>query len=140
MHLTLTRILQTPTTTLGVLQGVSRTLYSLEDAWKNNQRQISCIPAGTYRCVPHGWEPNSPLKFKQVWRLLDVKGRDAILIHAGNSHKDTLGCILPGLGMQVGPTFAVISDSRMAIELMRREIGPREFMLTIKELVGPTVA
>lgn len=118
--------------TLGLLTGLSKPIYTLEDEWRGNQRQVSCIPTGSYQAVPHGWEPGSPVKFKQVWRLLNVPGRSDILIHVGNSHKDTLGCLLVGLGMQVTQTQSLISDSRLAIELMRREIGKRGFTLVIE--------
>ncbi|OAE37632.1 DUF5675 family protein [Agrobacterium tumefaciens] len=129
--LKLTRHITANGAVVGRLAGLSKPIYTLEDEWRNNARGSSAIPVGTYRCVPHGWEPNSPVKFKRVWHLLGVPGRDAILIHAGNTHKDTLGCILPGLGLQITQLQSMVTDSRMAIDLMRAEIGQNEFMLTI---------
>ncbi len=51
-----------------------------------------CIPIGEY-LVNIVWSP----KFKSYKpRLEDVPNRSGILIHSGNSVKDTLGCILVG--------------------------------------------
>ena len=66
---------------------------TLELPWKNNQRRISCIPVGAYKCVKH----RSP-KFGDCLHVLNVPGRSEILIHYGNYYQDTLGCILPGVG------------------------------------------
>ena len=68
---------------------------TLEDAWKDNARMVSCIPQGTYTIRRH----TSP-KFGEVFRVEDVPGRSDILIHAGNTDADTHGCIL--LGKQFG--------------------------------------
>jgi hypothetical protein len=125
---------------MGALLGLSRTLYTLEEAWRDNKTGISCIPAGTYKCVPHGWEPNSKVTKPKTWRLENVPGRFAVLIHIGNYTKDTEGCILAGMGMSVSQTLAMVSDSAMAVGLMRKEIGASGFTLTIKNLVGPSVA
>lgn len=116
----------------GELLGLSKPIFTLEDKWRDNARQISCIPIGTYRCVPHGWEANTKVRFPRVWRLVGVKDRDAILIHVGNTHLDTHGCILVGLGRRIVKEEPQITSSRLAIELMRREIGPNEFTLVIK--------
>ncbi|MBI3813178.1 MAG: hypothetical protein HY279_01745 [Nitrospinae bacterium] len=65
--------------------------YSLELPWKNNSKDVSAIPAGTY----YGY-----LRYnnEDKWRieLLDVPKRDNIQIPIGNSIKDTKGCILIG--------------------------------------------
>ncbi|ACI54453.1 conserved hypothetical protein [Rhizobium leguminosarum bv. trifolii WSM2304] len=118
--------------TVGVLSGLSRTLYTLEEAWRENQPKVSSIPAGTYQCVPHGWETGTAVSKPKVWQLLNVPGRSSILIHIGNTTKDTEGCILAGMGLMVTQNLSSISDSRMAIELMRREIGENAFTLTIE--------
>ena len=64
---------------------------SLELPWLQNQRRVSCIPAGTYNVIKHP----SP-KFGNSFWVLDVPGRSEILWHHGNFKDDTLGCILPG--------------------------------------------
>lgn len=136
MKLTLRRFLSANNATLGVLTGLSMPLYVLEDAWRGNRRGVSCIPAGSYNVVPHGWEPQSPVKFKNTWRLLSVPGRTGILIHAGNNHADTEGCLLVGMGMLVSQLSSSVTDSRIAIELMRKEVVRREFELTITDEVN----
>ena len=66
------------------------TCYTVELAWKGNQKNISCIPKGIYDLELI----NSP-KFQKVLHVLNVKNRGGILIHKGNSYKDIEGCILP---------------------------------------------
>lgn len=78
--------------TLGQLDVGYLTLYTLELPWKDNQRRISCIPEGTYRVTSHVSK-----KFGKCFWVREVQGRSGILIHAGNYHWHTLGCILVGL-------------------------------------------
>ena len=68
---------------------------TVEDAWRSNETKVSCIPVGRYKIIRH----KSP-RFGNVYKVLDVPEREHILIHAGNTHRDTEGCIL--LGMQYG--------------------------------------
>lgn len=131
MELTLTRKIAANGAVIGVLTGLSKPIYTLEDAWRDNKPNVSCVPEGTYQVKPHGWEEKTPFKYKQVWQLQRVPGRSAILIHAGNTHQDTEGCILVGLGMQVTQLKSMVSDSRLAVELLRKEIGEREFTIVI---------
>ena len=73
--------------------------YSLELPWKHNQRNISCIPAGTYTVNIR----QSP-KYGRIYWILEVPDRSYILIHSGNWAGDvsrglkthTNGCILLG--------------------------------------------
>jgi hypothetical protein len=73
----------------------SKLLFScrtLELGWKNNQRNISCIPAGTY---PMEWEYSS--KFKQhLWELKNVPNRSEIKFHVANYSRQLNGCIAVG--------------------------------------------
>lgn len=131
MHLTLTRFATHKNATLGMLDGQGVNLWTLEDLWKENQRQISCIPTGEYKCKPHGWN-GEKVKFPKVWEVMNVPSRDAILIHAGNTERDTLGCILVGHGISRG----ALVDSRKAIDLLRRKIGNNSFTLTIVAKAG----
>ena len=64
---------------------------TIERPWLNNEPFVSCIPAGKYQFKAY----NSP-KFPHVWEILNVEGRDKILIHAGNSKEDVVGCIAVG--------------------------------------------
>ena len=56
-----------------------------------NQHRISCIPAGKYNVV----KMESP-KYGTCFHILNVPGRDGILIHSGNYYTDILGCVLVG--------------------------------------------
>lgn len=102
-------------------------IYTLEEPWKDNQRKISCIPPGKYVCRPH-----EGIKFKSVWQLQDVPGRDAILIHAGNTTMDVEGCILVGLEHGILDGREAVLKSRQALGLLRDAIGTgNSFEITI---------
>lgn len=91
--LLLERTRESEKSTQGVLILNSGTMFqTLEPPWRNNQRQISCIPTGIYLCKPHLSE-----RFGATWRLLNVPERDDILFHVGNFPRDTHGCILVGM-------------------------------------------
>lgn len=83
--------------TLGELQVADFVCYTLElpdlnnDGIEGNEVRKSCIPEGTYPVKRH----KSP-KFGDTFWIQNVPGRSGILIHAGNFHKDTLGCVLAG--------------------------------------------
>lgn len=90
--LRLVRVSEVAGVSLGVLciKGMPE-FVTLEEAWRNNERQVSCIPAGKYK-VRRVLSP----KFGATFEVCDVPERSHILFHAGNTHKDTLGCILLG--------------------------------------------
>lgn len=69
---------------------------TLELPDKDNQKNISCIPKGRYKCVR-----SHSGRFGFVFKVMDldgghVNGRRYILIHFGNYYSQTLGCILVG--------------------------------------------
>ncbi len=68
-------------------------LYTLEPPDNNNQRNKSRINEGTYGAH----RSTSPIH-GDVIKLDDTKDRTDILIHSGNTARDTQGCILPGRG------------------------------------------
>ncbi len=124
--------------TLGVLEveGLDVVIYTLEDAWNDNSPNISSIPPGKYVCTPHNWKERRELRFKRVWRLLRVPNRTAILIHAGNDHEDTHGCILVGLKRDLSNS-AFIGDSVKALNILREHIGEKTFTINIVEACAP---
>lgn len=110
--LKLVRVTEHKDATLGVLCIDDRPMFvTLEDKWRDNERQVSCIPKGTYELAAH----NSH-KFGRTFQVMNVANRDAILIHAGNTHKDTHGCILLGLMYGLLGTDSAILSSRAAME------------------------
>lgn len=78
----------------------------------------TAIPTGRYR-VRMGYSP----KFRRkLPRLYDVPGYTGILIHAGNTAKDSAGCILVGLNTVVG----AITNSRATVERLVAKIEEAE--------------
>jgi hypothetical protein len=73
-------------------------VHTTELPWRNNARQLSCIPPGVYTCAM----VNSP-RFGLVYGVGNVPGRSHVLIHAANLGGDTTqgwetqlhGCIAP---------------------------------------------
>ena len=104
--------------------------FSLELPWSNNQRQISCIPAGEYLCT----RIKSP-KFGDVFQVSNVPGRDGILIHAGNTTADSTGCILPGLSVgYLKESRAVLQSKAFLSSFYQKLTGIKFFTLNISEL------
>jgi hypothetical protein len=108
----------------------------LELPWKNNSRNVSCIPAGTYEAVKH----NSP-KFGPSFWLQNVIGRSEILMHFGNFAgsknprtriPDTRGCLLPGKSFTDidGDGILDVTHSKATMEHLF-SIMPQQFPIII---------
>ena len=86
--------------------------YTIELPWLENQQRISCIPEGDY-VLRKRFSP----KFQWHLHLMNVPGRDLILIHPANDAKKELkGCIAPvtkSTGIGKG------SSSRKAMEKLK---------------------
>lgn len=65
--------------------------FTLELPWKENRQNISCIPVGRYQVVPRYSE-----KYSHHLHILDVPGREWILIHEANYVHQLRGCIAVG--------------------------------------------
>lgn len=79
----------------------------------------TAIPSGTYKVTLNVISPKySKVPFYiqvckgKVPRLLDVPGYDGVLIHTGNTEKDSLGCIIVGYNTQKG----MVTQSRDAFK------------------------
>jgi len=123
----LIRFEQDDKATLGKLLDESGSIicYTLEDPWKSNFRNISCIPEGIYKCIKH-----NGTKYQNVWKLLGVVGRSNILIHNGNYTTDTQGCILVGQNHAEYKGVSMVNNSKNTLNKMRRSM-PEEFELKI---------
>ena len=103
----------------------------LEPTWrdyKGGELKIpkkSAIPEGTYRVVV-----TKSRRFQKYLPLLvGVPGFEGVRIHAGNTSRDTEGCILVGQNLQVGKVLW----SRIALEkLMELIKNEKKISLTIK--------
>lgn len=90
---------------------------TIELAWKNNQRRISCIPEGIYKI-----RKRFSSKFKWHLEVLNVKNRDLILFHpANNALKELNGCIAP-VSELTGEGKGI--HSRIAFERLKEIVFP----------------
>ena len=133
--ITLTRFRYNDDCTLGVLEVGGEKLYTLELPNKGNRRGESCIPEGFYEFIPHGWGATK-VKFTKVWEVSEVDGRSAILFHAGNTTRDTEGCILVGMGIHSTRGESNVYDSRKAVNFMRSVLGKGYGVLEIRSING----
>lgn len=104
---------------------------TLELSDKNNQKNISCIPRGTYN-VRHRSESESG-KFKYPHLLIkDVPNRSHILFHRGNFNYQIQGCILIGsYFIDINKDGLIdVARSKHSFDMMM-SIVPKEFVLKI---------
>lgn len=130
MKVTIKRTQHLQNATIGImtLEGFKTdAIYTLENP-KRTTELDSRIPAGNYNCKPY-----SGNKYKDVYIVENVPNRTAILIHWGNTEKDTLGCIL--IGNKIGKigTEPAVLESKRCFERFRSLIGKNEFILEIKD-------
>ncbi len=151
-----------PDCTPGKLTAGSLQLCTLEEAWRpdpdgpGGQKRDgalieSCIPDGEYTVVPH-----ESAKFPDTYALVaehlgvyrwpaDIPagqpwGRSAILIHAGNTTDDIMGCIaVGGAHGKLGQKPAVLF-SRAALNDLRDALGHETHVLTILSIPGSLVS
>jgi hypothetical protein len=95
--------------------------YTMEDPWKDNARNISCIPEGAYVCVRDYFHRGDYPTFE----ITGVPDRSRILFHRGNTVVDVEGCV--ALGLRVGHLDGKVAvlDSATAFD---------EFMLSVRDL------
>lgn len=104
--------------------------FTLELPYVDNQHNISSIPAIGYYCHLY----NSS-KFGLVFKILNVRNREGILFHKGNTVKDTHGCILLGNGYTLNSDLSdcFLRNSKNAFdELMSLDLV--DFNLKISNL------
>ena len=90
---------------------------TLELPWRDNQRSISCIPAGQYK-VRFRYPRESGTRDYLHLLIKDVPNRDYILFHRGNCAKDSRGCVLVGFANQQD----FVHNSTLAMDLLTKEL------------------
>ena len=107
--------------------------HTLELPWRDNEKSVSCIPKGIYKCSIR--YRNQSAMYDYVHLLVeDVPNRSYILFHRGNFPSDTKGCILTGTHRALVPDK--IFDSKIAHTYLMSYIFENELSkkisLTIK--------
>lgn len=100
---------------------------SLDKIKKTKVYAETAIPIGTYKVIV-----NQSPKFKRLLpRLLDVPGFDGILIHRGNTAKDSAGCIIVGENKVVGKVINSTPYELKLTEMLKKAQDKGE-SITIK--------
>lgn len=117
--------------TLGILS-INKKIFccTLEESDEENTSNISSIPTGQYICRRYSSE-----RYKNTFEVIQVTGRSGILFHAGNTEKDTAGCIILGqhFGKLKSCERAILNSGKTFEEFMEKLDDVFEFHLTITE-------
>lgn len=143
MDIIVKRIAKKPTYTIGkmyingkyfcdTLEDADRAIKQTDSISKIKSIKVSgqtAIPYGTYKVIV-----NQSPKFKRLLpRLLDVPGFEGILIHRGNSDKDTSGCVLVGENKIVGKVINSTQYETKLVSILRNaQALKEEITITIK--------
>lgn len=135
-HANLFRLRRSDQGTEGILVSGSFECKTLELPWRENQKQISCIPPGIYNV-----DIRVSNKYGRVYWVREVPNRTYILIHSGNFAGDVskgykshvMGCILLGKDIGfLGGQLAVL-NSRITVRNFVRHMGYEPFKLRVQE-------
>lgn len=138
MKIEIVRLYQTPIDkpkqTEGVLYLIkdNKILFdckTLELPWLNNNRRVSCIPAGKYKAIKHV----SP-KFGNCLWIKNVPNRSEILIHPANYVNQLLGCIALGnKHIDINKDGLMdVADSKITVNKLLDLIEGKEIDIEIK--------
>ena len=125
---------------MGELSIGAHVLHTVEQEWRptapGGEPFNSCVPAGQYRLIPHVRPSGDRVValvnhglgvfYEEMDRIREV-GRYLILIHAGNTSDDVVGCIAPGMSRD----GEFVGSSRNAMAIIMAEIGdePAELLI-----------
>ena len=103
---------------------------TLELAYRDNQRGISCVPTGDYFVV----KEHSPRFDEYLWELKHVPGRAECKFHVANYFRQLNGCIALGLEHAHidDDGYADVTSSRQTVDAFHIAMEPaRQAYLTI---------
>ena len=90
------------------------------------------ISTGSYNAM---FEP-SPKFFTSLYELKEVEGRSEILIHVGNTKKDTTGCILLGKNIGYLEGQRAVLASLSTVNRFNKELKGEKISVQIMDLTG----
>lgn len=110
---------------------------TIELPWKDNQKNISCIPEGTYEAEHYLSESRG-----DTYKLKDVPGRTSILIHVGNwagdisqgLKSDSEGCILLGQDVDRLSSQLAVTQSRKTMKHFIEMTEKKPIIINIRDL------
>lgn len=149
MKMLLKRIARKPTYTVGrlyldgqyfcdTLEDVDRGLdwnMSLDEIKEKKVYSKTAIPTGIYKINMNVVSPRfKDRSWAKAWkgrlpRLENVPGYEGVLIHVGNTHEDTSGCILVGNNKEVGK---VLNSTTTFNKLMQILTKSKNITITIQ--------
>lgn len=119
--------------TLGYLEAMngdmSFSCRTLELPWLKNEKNISCIPKGTYDVV---WT-FSPKFLKYTYEIVGVPNRTGIRIHSASYYHQLNGCVALGNNVQDlnkdGEKDVI--NSKITVDAFNSFMGKKSFKITI---------
>lgn len=141
MNIQLKRIAKKETYTIGKLyldgvyfcdtiedkdRGLNQTM-STNDIKKKKVYGETAIPTGTYKLVI---DYSNRFK-KNMAHILNVPGYEGIRIHAGNTAKDSLGCIIVGKNKVVGKVVESRNTYNQLFPILQKAFKEGEIKITI---------
>ena len=118
--------------TLGHIDLDVARLFVLEQPWRDNMHDASCIPPGKYLLRPRTRQSG-----KVIIDVLDVPDRSYIEFHPGNTIRDTKGCLLPGLRWGLTPQ-PYVGGSGDAFDILLRLVSDaKEPVYLVVGIYGP---
>ena len=126
---TLQRRSSIPMGTFGSISLNGLVLFTVELPWKNNENNVSSIPAGIYLCR---WT-KSPRLHKFTYEVTDVPKRTGIRIHGANFSYQVLGCIALGMTTGIVNGKRGVFSSQQAVRKFNEALNGEDFTLEIKQ-------
>jgi hypothetical protein len=102
---------------------------SLERGWRNNEKNISCIPTGVYEVHLE----YSPLFQQLLWEIKGVPGRSECKFHSANYWNELNGCISPGLRYKKlnNDEYRDVTNSRASLSAFHKALGTHKTAILI---------
>ena len=117
----------TPNATLGIILHDFQMWATIERPWRDNKKNVSCIPEGVYVCQ----RVDSP-RHGDTFEVKHVVNRTHILFHVANTSDDVKGCI--GVAKHINGERFKIDQSKVGFkDFMDSMADHKEFEITIKQ-------